>query len=217
MMSPDHRAQSGEAPGGPIASAQGGRNSAEPPAPAVRGWKATIAVSMSNYIEAGSIIALATSLTFWQEYFGFSNWIVGLVAALSANAFGAGIGALIGGPLGDRYGRKFIYTYDLILYMVGTLFVICAVQAWMLVLGVILTGIAVGAGVPVAWTYIAEQAPHEARSPCRHRAARLVARAGHRLRARHCARAAGPVRLPHHLRAPVRDRLDHLVGAPRTR
>lgn len=130
----------------------------------VRGWKATIAVSMSNYIEAGSIIALATSLAFWQEYFGFSNWAVGLVAALSANAFGAAIGALIGGPLGDRYGRKFIYTYDLILYMVGTLLVIFAVQAWMLVLGVILTGIAVGAGVPVAWTYIAEQAPHARRA-----------------------------------------------------
>ena len=125
----------------------------------VRGWKATIAVAMSNYIEAGSIIALATSLTLWQEYFGFSNWVVGLVAALSANAFGAAVGAMIGGPLGDRYGRKFIYTYDLILYMVGTLLVVFAAQAWMLVLGVILTGIAVGAGVPVAWTYIAEQAP----------------------------------------------------------
>ena len=85
----------------------------------VRGWKATIAVAMSNYIEAGSIIALATSLTLWQEYFGFSNWVVGLVAALSANAFGAAIGALIGGPLGDRYGRKFIYTYDLILLHAG--------------------------------------------------------------------------------------------------
>src|SRR5690606_7096783 len=35
---------------------------------------------------------------------------------------------------------------------------------WMLVLGVVLTGIAVGAGVPVAWTYIAEQAPHERRA-----------------------------------------------------
>ena len=123
---------------------------------AVRGWKATIAVAMSNYIEAGSIIALATSLTFWQEYFGFSNWVVGLVAALSANAFGAAIGAMIGGPLGDRYGRKFICTYDLILYMAGTLLVVFSVQAWMLVLGVILTGIAVGAGVQVAWTYIAE-------------------------------------------------------------
>src|SRR5690606_35676467 len=35
---------------------------------------------------------------------------------------------------------------------------------WMLVLGVVLTGIAVGAGVPVAWTYIAEQAPHARRA-----------------------------------------------------
>ncbi|GAA1489811.1 MFS transporter [Brachybacterium sacelli] len=130
----------------------------------VRGWKATIAVAMSNYIEAGSIIALATSLTLWQEYFGFSNWMVGLVAAVSANAFGAAVGAMIGGPLGDRYGRKFIYTYDLILYMVGTLLVVFAAQAWMLLLGVVLTGIAVGAGVPVAWTYIAEQAPHGKRA-----------------------------------------------------
>ena len=128
------------------------------------GWKATIAVSMSNYIEAGSIIALATSLSLWQEYFGFTNLAVGLVAALSANAFGAALGALIGGPLGDRYGRKFIYTYDLILYMIGTAFVIFAVAPWMLVLGVILTGVAVGAGVPVAWTYIAEEAPSEARA-----------------------------------------------------
>ena len=130
----------------------------------IGGWKATVAVSMSNYIEAGSIIALATSLTLWQEYFGFSNLVVGLVAALSANAFGAAIGAMIGGPLGDRYGRKFIYTYDLILYMAGTALVIFAVAPWMLILGVILTGIAVGAGVPVAWTYIAEEAPSEHRA-----------------------------------------------------
>lgn len=130
----------------------------------IGGWKATVAVSMSNYIEAGSIIALATSLTLWQVYFGFSNLVVGLVAALSANAFGAAIGAMIGGPLGDRYGRKFIYTYDLILYMAGTALVIFAVAPWMLILGVILTGIAVGAGVPVAWTYIAEEAPSEHRA-----------------------------------------------------
>ena len=96
------------------------------------GWKATIAVSMSNYIEAGSIIALATSLTMWQHYFGFSNLFVGFLAAVSANAFGAAVGAMIGGPLGDRYGRKFIYTYDLILYMIGTLLVVFAVSPWML-------------------------------------------------------------------------------------
>ena len=81
------------------------------------GWRATISVAMSNYIEAGSIIAIATSLAFWQAEFGISNFAVGLLAALSANAFGAAIGAILGGPLCDRFGRKAIYTYDLLVYM----------------------------------------------------------------------------------------------------
>lgn len=123
------------------------------------GWKATISVAMSNYIEAGSIIAIATSLGFWQEAFGISNFGVGLLAALSANAFGAAIGAILGGPLCDRFGRKAIYTYDLLVYMAGVLVAACAVNFTMLLIGFIITGIAVGAGVPASWTYIAEQAP----------------------------------------------------------
>lgn len=89
-------------------------------------WKATVAVAMSNYIEAGSIIAIATSMSLWQTEFGLDSLAVGLLSALSANAFGAAIGAAIGGPLCDRYGRKFIYTYDLLLYMFGTLFAVFA-------------------------------------------------------------------------------------------
>lgn len=123
------------------------------------GWKATISVAMSNYIEAGSIIAIATSLGFWQEAFGISNFGVGLLAALSANAFGAAIGAILGGPLCDRFGRKAIYTYDLLVYMAGVLVAACAMNFTMLLIGFIVTGIAVGAGVPASWTYIAEQAP----------------------------------------------------------
>lgn len=123
------------------------------------GWKATISVAMSNYIEAGSIIAIATSLSLWQERFGIDDFAVGLLAAISANAFGAAIGAAIGGPLCDRYGRKFIYTYDLLLYMVGVLLAAFAVSYPMLLTAFLITGIAVGAGVPASWTYIAEEAP----------------------------------------------------------
>ncbi len=127
-------------------------------------WKATIAVAMSNYIEAGAIIALATSLTLWQSAFGFDDGVVGLIAALSANAFASAVGAAIGGPLCDRYGRKFIYTYDLILFMVGALLVTFSTNVGLLLTGVILMGISVGAGVPAAWTYIAEEAPSERRA-----------------------------------------------------
>jgi MFS transporter, SP family, inositol transporter len=128
------------------------------------GWKATISVAMSNYIEAGSIIAIATSLTFWQDAFGISNFAVGLLAALSANAFGAAIGAGIGGPLCDRFGRKAIYTYDLLVYMAGVLLATFAMNFAMLLAAFVITGIAVGAGVPASWTYIAEQAPTDGRA-----------------------------------------------------
>ncbi|KJQ55476.1 MFS transporter [Microbacterium sp. SA39] len=128
------------------------------------GWRATIAVAMSNYIEAGSIIAIATSLGFWQAELGFGDLTAGLLAAFSANAFGAAIGAMLGGPLSDKLGRKFIYTYDLVVFMVGILLAAFAVNVPMLFLGFILTGIAVGAGVPASWTYIAEQAPTKDRA-----------------------------------------------------
>ncbi|WOP19327.1 MFS transporter [Raineyella sp. LH-20] len=127
----------------------------------ITGWKATVAVSMSNYIDSGSIIAIATSLGFWgAAYFpGDNGRIAGLLAAFSSNAFGAAIGALIGGPLCDKYGRKFIYTYDLLLYALGGLIVTFAANLPMLFVGFVIIGLAVGASVPAGWTYIAEFAP----------------------------------------------------------
>src|ERR1700712_699858 len=128
------------------------------------GWRATIAGAMSHYIEAGAIIPIATSLAFWQSEFGISNFAVGLLAALSANAFGAAIGAALGGPLCDRLGRKAIYTYDLLVYMAGVSLAAFAVNFSMLLIGFVVTGVAVGAGVPASWTYIAEQAPPHQRA-----------------------------------------------------
>lgn len=130
----------------------------------VTGWKATVAVSMANYIEAGSIIAAASSLTLWQAYLGIDSLGIGLLSALSANALGAAIGALIGGPLTDKFGRKVIFNYDLMVYMIGVLLILSSVNFSMLLVGTIITGIAVGAGVPVSWTYIAEESPKEKRA-----------------------------------------------------
>lgn len=130
----------------------------------ISGWKATMAVSMANYIEAGSIIAAASSLTLWQAYLNIDSVGVGLLSALSANALGAALGALIGGPLTDRFGRKIIFSYDLIVYMIGVLLIIFSMSFPMLLIGTIITGLAVGAGVPVSWTYIAEESPKEKRT-----------------------------------------------------
>lgn len=125
------------------------------------GWKATAAVAMSNYIDSGSIIAIATSLAFWsQAYFPNDDGsITGWLAAVSSNAFGAAVGALIGGPLCDKYGRKIIYTWDLLIYALGGLIITFAANLPMLFVGFVIIGLAVGASVPAGWTYIAEFAP----------------------------------------------------------
>lgn len=118
--------------------------------------KSTFAVSITNFLDSGSIVAGASGLTLWTKAFGLSSFQVGLLGALSANAFGSAIGALVGGHLSDKYGRKVIYTYDMLVYMLGTIIVALSVNFPMLLVGFLITGLAVGAGVPASWTYISE-------------------------------------------------------------
>lgn len=126
-------------------------------------WRWTILASMADYIDAGSIVAGAVGLAVWAQTYGMSESLVGLLAAISSNAISAGVGAIIGGRLGDLYGRKRIYQYDLLLYAFGTLWIVFVQNIWMLIIGYILVGLAVGADVPTSWTLISEFSPAEAR------------------------------------------------------
>lgn len=126
-------------------------------------WKATILAGLANYIDAGSIIAGSAALALWVEVYHLTPTFVGLLGAFSANAISAGIGALIGGRLCDLLGRKTIYQYDMLFYAFGMLWLVFAVQPWMIVVGFVLVGLAVGADIPASWSLIAEIAPKNAR------------------------------------------------------
>ncbi len=118
--------------------------------------KSTIAVSLTNYLDAGAIVAGASGLTLWQQYLGLTEVHLGWLNFISANCLGAAIGAIIGGFLADKYGRKFIFTYNLLVYMLGVLTIMLSVNFPMLLCGFLITGISVGVGVPASWTYISE-------------------------------------------------------------
>jgi len=118
--------------------------------------RSTLAVSLNNYLDAGAIVAGASGLTLWQNYLGLSELHLGWLNFISANCLGAAIGAIIGGFLADKYGRKFIFTYNLLVYMFGVLLVMLATNIPMLFAGFLFTGISVGVGVPASWTYISE-------------------------------------------------------------
>ena len=125
--------------------------------------KRTIAVSLTNYLDAGAIVAGASGLTLWQKYLGLSEVHLGWLNFISANCLGAALGAIIGGFLADKYGRKFIYTYNLLVYMTGVLLILCSVNFPMLLAGFLVTGISVGIGVPASWTYISESSENDCR------------------------------------------------------
>lgn len=122
-------------------------------------WRNTILAGLANYIDAGSIVAGAAALALWQQSYGLSNDFVGLIAAFGPNAIGAGVGALIGGWLCDKLGRKRIYQYDMLVYALGMALLVFAVAPWMIVTGFLIVGLAVGADIPASWSLIAEEAP----------------------------------------------------------
>jgi inositol transporter-like SP family MFS transporter len=122
-------------------------------------WRDTILAGLANYIDSGSIVSASVALALWKDLYHLSDSFIGLIAAFSANAISAGIGAFIGGWLCDRLGRKKIYQYDMLFYAFGMLFLIFASAAWMIIVGFLLVGLAVGADIPASWSLIAEQAP----------------------------------------------------------
>lgn len=127
-------------------------------------WSKTITAAMTSYIDAGSIVAGAAGLSLWQQFLGMDGVQMGLLSGLSSNAASAAVGALIGGKLCDTFGRKFVYTYDLLVYICGMMLIVFGSSYFTLLTGYIIVGLGVGADVIASWTLIAEQAPAKDRA-----------------------------------------------------
>lgn len=126
-------------------------------------WKWSALAGMASYLDAGSIVALGVSMFAFEQQFSLSKGEVGTLAAIGPNAIGCAVGAILGGWLGDKLGRKRIYQYDLLVYALGILCVALAVNREMLFFGTIVIGLAVGADVPTSLALVGELAPARAR------------------------------------------------------
>ncbi|MFJ9406728.1 MFS transporter [Streptomyces sp. NPDC101393] len=126
-------------------------------------WKWTALAGMASYLDAGSIVALGSGLSLFQDEMGLSSNAVGTLTAIGPNALGAAIGAFIGGRLGDKLGRKRIYQYDLLIYAAAILLIALAVNPTMLFIGTFFVGLAVGADVPTSLALVGEFSPARAR------------------------------------------------------
>lgn len=150
------------APGAATAASTAGP-AADPSAapPARTPWRTALLAGMASYLDAGTIVAVSASLTLWKNQFALDAWQLGFLSA--ALTVCIGIGAIVGGRIGDRVGRKRVYSFDLLLYAFGLLWIVCAVVPAMLFIGVIIVGLAVGADVPTSITVVGETAPGKRR------------------------------------------------------
>ena len=92
------------------------------------------------------IIGVANPLI--AEDLGASAWQKGLVS--SAAIIGAIIGAAVLGPLGDKIGRRKIFKYDLVMFVVFSVACMIAPDLWTLIASRFLLGVAIGLDYPIA-------------------------------------------------------------------
>jgi MFS transporter, putative metabolite transport protein len=83
--------------------------------------------------------------------------VVGLIGA--GLVFGAVIGAGVGGPMADHFGRKKLMLADMIIIAIGAVGSALANRPLMLLISQLIVGVGVGIDFPVSSSYISEVSP----------------------------------------------------------
>lgn len=100
---------------------------------------------------------IAGALKALRLQFGLSAFSEGLMTA--AVPLGALFGALIGGPMSGRFGRRFVLLFAAGLFTAGAIVAGLSTTVWMLTACRLVLGLAVGIAAIVAPLYISEVAP----------------------------------------------------------
>src|ERR1700690_1015439 len=111
----------------------------------------------SILVEAWDLYSIAFVLVFIKEQFHPDPWLLGLAAA--GTQAGAVIGALLGGWLSDKIGRRVMFLATMIMFIVFAILQAFAPSVgWLAVIRLIL-GIPLGSDISTGYTYIMESMP----------------------------------------------------------
>jgi MFS transporter, AAHS family, 4-hydroxybenzoate transporter len=123
----------------------------------------TIALcSLASLLDGYDIQALGLSIPGMAKEFGAAP--TALTFAVSASLIGMALGAIMLGPLGDRFGRKPMLVAFLLLIGVTTIGAITATGPNSLAIWRFFSGLGMGAIIPVAVAIVAEAAPETSRT-----------------------------------------------------
>ncbi|WP_105566755.1 MFS transporter [Microbacterium halophytorum] len=127
----------------------------------VRPWWTAVVSGMASYIDAAAIVSFGTAMVLFQEALGITPTTVGM--ASGCLTLGIAFGALIGGRLGDRFGRRPIFTITMVLIVGAALALTFAESAPVIIGAALVLGFATGADLPVSLSTISEAASDDNR------------------------------------------------------
>jgi SP family arabinose:H+ symporter-like MFS transporter len=122
-------------------------------------WSLTLLATLGGFLFGYDTANIGSALNLVPYHLtGFAQGY--LVAGAS---LGAAVGALLGGPLSDRLGRKKLLIADALIYAFGAILSAVTPNVAVLLTARTLIGLAVGADSAIATAYIAEYAPRDRR------------------------------------------------------
>ena len=117
------------------------------------------AAGIGSMLGSGIIIGLSATITVWQDGLGLSTGEVGILSG--ALTFAIAAGSLLAGNLTKLMGLIRAFNYMNIMYAIGAFLCVLSNSFPMLLIGLILTGFASGADLPISLTVISHDAPNE--------------------------------------------------------
>lgn len=117
------------------------------------------AAGLGSILGSGIIVGLSATITVWQQGLGMTNQQVGIISA--ALTFAIAIGGMLSGPISKIFGLIRSFNWLNLVYVLGTCICIFAPSYLILLLGVVITGLASGADLPISLTVVSHDSPNE--------------------------------------------------------
>ncbi len=119
-------------------------------------WFIGVVAGMASYIDAAAIVSFSMAIVIYQSVLGLSGDQVGW--ASGALTVGIAVGALVGGKLGDQFGRRPVFSATMGIIIAGALILFFTRDFSLLMVGTLLVGFGTGADLPVSLATISEAA-----------------------------------------------------------
>lgn len=121
-----------------------------------RPWYTATLGGMASFLDIATMLVVGLSVILLQDDLSLTATEIGIISATLTFSFATG--SLVGGRLGDVFGRKGVYMVDLLVFAAGTLFLVFAPNFVVLMIGIVITGLAMGIDMPTSLALVFEEA-----------------------------------------------------------